>query len=349
MAEAYLKETDGYYAYMDTDGIFVDPSRVKGLQELVQGLNPYDRRLAMFKVETVKDKDGEISLDNVTFFGISAKRYCLYTKDNVTGKIKILKCSSSAIGHIYSMPKGWENDFWVDILRYDNGEIKNQYIADKYGKIPVATQISISSPLIRNQFMKYYNVTAFNFIIIGTGYKVDNVTGEPVIPMIPYTKNLSSIIYTPFIDKITGKLYTNNTEFYWKPLSKMFFEYIKHEETKYEGSIGILKRRHLRVGSVIYTGKESNNLEESEIIGVQEDDNVIYDDKVTDKNVLKQGKNSVKNKEIIRIIMQMTYKQAANIRLSKRQLLRLRKKLRNHELIRLRKKTIRKLLNISSP
>ena len=343
MAEAYLEETGGYYAYMDTDGIFVDPSSVKGLQALVEGLNPYDRHIPMFKVETIKDNDVDIPLDNVTFFGISAKRYGLYTKDNVTGKIKILKCSSSAIGHICSMPRGWEMDFWIDIIRYDNGEMTDQYIEGKYGKTPVAAQVSISSPVIRNQFTRYYNATAFNFIIIGTGYRVDNVTGEPIIPMIPYTKDLSSITYIPFIDKITGKLYTNNTEFYWKPLSKLFFEYIKHEETKYEGNIGTLKRRHLHVGSVIYTGKESNNLEESEIIGVQEDDNVIYDDKVTDKNVLKQGKNSVKNKEIIRIIMQMTYKQAANIHLSKRQLLRLRKKLKNHEPIMLRKKTFNKL------
>ena len=73
----------------------------------------------------------------------------------------------------------------------------------------------------------------------------------------------------------------------------------------------------------------------------------INDDKVTSKNMLKQGKNNVKNKKIICVIMQMAYKQAASINLSKRQLLRLRKKLKNYEPITLRKKTLRKVLNIS--
>ncbi len=346
MAEAYVDKIGGYYAYMDTDGIFVDPDSVKGLQELVQGLNPYSRPIDMFKIEEADDKT---LLDNVTFFGISAKRYCLYTKDNVTGTIKILKCSSSAIGHICSMPRGWEKDFWVDIIRYDKGEINDQYLEDKYGKIPVAAQISISSPTIRNQFMKYYNVTAFNFMIMGVGYKPNPVTEEPIIPMIPFTKDVSPIIYTPFVDKITGKLYTDNTQFYWKPLSKLF-KYINHEETKYEGNIGMLKRRHLRVdnavNNVIYIGKESNNLEESEVIGVQEDDNVIYDDKIMDKTAIKQDKTSVKNQNIIRIIIQMTPKQASLARISKRQVIRWRKKLRNHEPIMLRKKTVRKLLNM---
>ena len=97
---------------------------------------------------------------------------------------------------------------------------------------------------------------------------------------------------------------------------------------------------------MVYIGKESNNLEESEVIGVQEDDNVIYDDKIMDKTAIKQDKTSVKNQNIIRIIIQMTPKQASLARISKRQVIRWRKKLRNHEPIMLRKKTVRKLLNM---
>ncbi|WMW23199.1 hypothetical protein RE476_05045 [Methanolobus mangrovi] len=42
----------------------------------------------------------------------------------------------------------------------------------------------------------------------------------------------------------------------------MIIEYANHPEPKFDGDVGILERRHVYADSVIYIGKESNNIEE---------------------------------------------------------------------------------------
>lgn len=68
----------------------------------------------------------------------------------------------------------------------------------------------------------------------------------------------------------------NNGIQYWKMMDTTFFEYLNHEVSKFEGEIGILERRHLKVSSTINLGKESNNLEEAEVLGVRKDDYAQY-------------------------------------------------------------------------
>ncbi len=75
---------DGYIAYIDTDSIFVLPDKVKEIRDFFSSLNPYSVDIKMFKVE---ENDNHIPLDNVMFYGISAKRYCLYKIDNAEIKI----------------------------------------------------------------------------------------------------------------------------------------------------------------------------------------------------------------------------------------------------------------------
>ncbi len=47
-------------------------------------------------------------------------------------------------------------------------------------------------------------------------------------------------------------------------------------ETEKWQYIGILERRDLFAKSTVLTGKESNNLDESQVFGVQENDYTIY-------------------------------------------------------------------------
>ncbi len=48
---------------------------------------------------------------------------------------------------------------------------------------------------------------------------------------------------------------------------------------KYDGSIGELTRKQIIISDIEHISKESNNLEESEVIGVSDNDYVIYDGK----------------------------------------------------------------------
>ncbi len=113
---------------------------------------------------------------------------------------------------------------------------------------------------------------------------------------------------------------------YWRPLDTIFWEYKNHKELKFEGNIGELKRRHLQVDSIIHIGKETNNLEETEVVGVQKDDYQIYqNEKVRDEKLKER-------------IMALTLKTAEKYGISKRQLYRWKKKIREGQDLKLYRK-----------
>jgi DNA-binding Xre family transcriptional regulator len=136
-----------------------------------------------------------------------------------------------------------------------------------------------------------------------------------------------------FTDYKTGKYYADNAQFYWKPLSEMFFDFVNHKEDKYNGDIGALTRQKITLDNVIHIGKESNNLEGTEALGVSDNDYVIYDN-ASDNEITLRIMNSIKN---------MTPEQAKQTGISKRNLQYLRKKVKNGTQITLKRKTLYKL------
>lgn len=90
---------------------------------------------------------------------------------------------------------------------------------------------------------------------------------------------------------------------YWKPFWDVFSEYLNHPESKLEGDVGVLNRRHVVVSGIIHIGKESNNLEESEVMGVGSESYEMYENleeldekfrKISDK-ILELKPKDVKN------------------------------------------------------
>ena len=49
---------------------------------------------------------------------------------------------------------------------------------------------------------------------------------------------------------------------YFKQLSRTIIEYANHLESKFDGNIGVLERNHVQADSVVYIGKEANNIDE---------------------------------------------------------------------------------------
>lgn len=117
-------------------------------------------------------------------------------------------------------------------------------------------------------------IKPFNFCIAGIGNDIDGETGVPVRPLSPYRKNARQCPYDTFIDYESGK--EMNGLQYWKRFDEVFWSYVNHPEAKFEGDVGVLKRKHVNVGSVTHIGKESNNLEQAEVLGVHETDYVVY-------------------------------------------------------------------------
>jgi len=76
------------HAYCDTDSMALPPQHTKEVQDFFANLNPYNFDADIFKLEKL----------NVWLYGISAKRYCLYTIDEKTGDVIIDKEKYSVHG-----------------------------------------------------------------------------------------------------------------------------------------------------------------------------------------------------------------------------------------------------------
>jgi len=264
MAEKIATEK-GYFAYCDTDSIFVKPDIAKDIQEFFRQLNPYSLGLVddMFKIE--KD-DNDKSLDNVLFYGISAKRYCLF--DTNEGKINIRKYSTHGLGQLKDI-KG--EDVWKAILTNNFLEFTD--------KIAVS-QITISKPSTHNRFKKMNENKPFNEKIKPFNFMLTGSEKNGIIPCLPYDKDIRGIQYKPFIDYRTGKtsdkLDLDSWE-YWYTLEDILTKYVRHNDNKFDyDNQGIAHRKHIVVNRIRYIGKESNNLEDNQL-GIEDPDYLEYE------------------------------------------------------------------------
>ena len=247
-------------------------------------------------------------------------------------KIYILKHSSHGLGGLIGISEDEVKDIWKDILDHHYNRLSKEAMERKYSNKFVRGKLALTSPFVLQRFRrtnKDKRLKPFNFVIVGIGHKLDQSTREPIIPLLAYTKNTDIVPFSPFTDYKTGKEYKDDTRFYWKPFSEFLFGYMDHNDNKYDGDIGELRRKQIVINDIEHIGKESNNLEETEVIGVSDNDYVIYDNKIEQK--------------IRNIIKNLKPKQAKIIGISKRNLRYLKKKVRNKQKIILKKKTLAKL------
>ena len=338
-AELLVLQNGGYVAYCDTDSIFVSPKHAQLVQDFFRSLSPYSQKTEMFKVETGRNN---VKLDDVLFFGISSKRYVLYDYESGTEKIKIYKHSEHGLGHLLDIDK---ENWWKDILKINYQPKLTEKILKEYENKFAVSKITINSPQIIKRFesinknkTEKNKIKPFNFALVGTGYRKDTEKNDTIIPLLPYfdKKHRQSVPYIEFYDYKTGKLFPNenslDTVFYWKPLSLVFLDYINHPEPKLKGDVGFLKRLFLSIqkSSVHYIGKESNEIEESKVLGVSDTNYTEYQD--------------IESK-----ILQIKPAQAFKLGISRTNLITLKKKIRNKIPIRLQARTSAKISRYSGP
>jgi len=99
-----------------------------------------------------------------------------------------------------------------------------------------------------------------------------------MIPITQFTTDTSLAPYQPFTDAKIGQFYENGTQLCWQTLDRTVEQYIDHPESKFDngGSIVKMRRQHVRLKSVVHIGKEANELEETEILGLDEESYVHY-------------------------------------------------------------------------
>jgi DNA polymerase elongation subunit (family B) len=261
MAEAKCKELDSTHAYMDTDSIFVPPEHAQEIIDYFQPLNPYNLDIDLLKAEK----------ENMWFYGISSKRYALYTYDN--GKIKFMEGERSfklhGLGHLTNpFPKAvgdWQAEIWDDLLKLHYGILTEVDIEEKYSNLYAISRLTVSTPNVLHRFDKINKgkswseqIKPFNFYHVG--FQTIEENGKAVKPLAPFSNDPLSIVYEPFIDYETGEI--NQGSHYFKQLSRTIVEYANHLESKFDGETGILERKHVEADSVVYIGKEANNIDE---------------------------------------------------------------------------------------
>lgn len=287
ITEAILSRHGAVYAFCDTDSMAVPPEHVDDIQAFFRGLSPYPFKAELFKLEKYNYEGNDEKKDTLVdlmFFGVSAKRYVLYYLKN--GKPVIQKASNHGLGHLknpfpWKKDHKWFEEVWQDILNEHYGLITQEELREKYAHLYAISEFSLSTPELAKRLNalnrgKGYNerVKPFCFCLVGAAICVDSKTGKIVKPIAPFCKCPQEAVYRPFIDYNSGKVMQG--EQYWKPLDDFLLAYETHPESKFNGDVGVLERRHIAVRSVALIGKESNNLERSRYFGIDKADLATY-------------------------------------------------------------------------
>lgn len=283
-------------------------------------MNPYNFDKPLFKEEK----------RNVWFYGISAKRYVLYRKKSY--KIFIEEgedrgYSLHGLGHLtnpFGNKKNWHKLIWEDILKLYYGLISREQFLKKYSDLFAISQLTVSTFDIMKRFKKLNKgksyekqIKPFNFFLVGIGNKDD------IKPISPYSNNPQEILHKKFIDYKTGNILKGIE--YWKPLSDTLWEYMNHKESKFEGDIGILERKHVYVDEIIHIGKETGNIEE---IGILDLPNyAVY-----------QNEEELKEK-----ILRLTTKEARILGLNPETLRQIKKRINKRNPFNIYRKTINRI------
>lgn len=320
ITESLLKKHNQVHAFCDTDSMAIPSEYVKEIQEFFKPLNPYDFDKPLFKEEK---KD-------IWFYGISAKRYVLYRKKGnnfIIEEGEDRGYSLHGLGHLtnpFGKSKNWHKIIWEDILRLHHKIITKEQFLRKYSNSFDISQLTVSSFGIMNRFEKFNKgkpyekkIKPFNFFLIGVG-------NNDVKPVSPYSDNPQKIVHESFIDYRTGKVLEGLE--HWESLSDTLWKYVNHKESKLEGDVGVLERKHVNADSIVHIGKETENMEETGILEIP-------------SYTTYQNENELKEK-----IMKLTSRDARILGLNPETLRQIKKRIEKGKNLVLRKTVTEKLL-----
>lgn len=266
-------------------------------------LNPYaDKSRSILKIER-DNYDPETGKQRQLYcLSISSKRYALFLSDDDGNPALLQKgvnnhedrWSEHGLGHLRnpmdpeSEDRDWIRSAWINIIRITLGlpvERLGFENLPAIGRVPITSPNALRSLAKLNRGKKYRNrIKPFDFLLSchvkPFGYPPD-VDPEKFHLVAPYVPDPECWVDLPWIDQYSGKQYEITTEGFHgsrgvarvKTYGDVFREYEFHAGAKSadakgrpsgKRSIGLLRRRHVRVERIIYIGRESNLLEEIE-------------------------------------------------------------------------------------
>jgi len=260
MAETKLLSIGVNHVYMDTDSIFVPPEHAEAIIDHFKPLNPYTVTIPLLKAEK----------EDVWFYGISSKRYVLYR--NECEPFELIDFKLHGLGHLTNPfpnnKENWQAEIWRDLLKLHYSLVSPLALEQKYSNFYAIAKMTVSTAHLWDRFDtlnkgKDWNqqIKPFNFFLVG--FQMVRNKKKTVKPLSPYSKDPQTIVHEPFIDYETGEIKQGLQ--YFKPLSKTISQYCDHKESKFDGDVGILTRKHVHADLIIHIGKEANNIDEEPI------------------------------------------------------------------------------------
>jgi hypothetical protein len=117
-------------------------------------------------------------------------------------------------------------------------------------------------------------IKPFNFMLIGS-------EKNGIIPCLPYDKDITGIQYEPFVDYKTDTASDKlplPSQAYWYTLEDVLTQYVRHNDNKFDyDNEGIAHRKHINADRIRYIGKESNNIDEASVFGIDDDSYLEYE------------------------------------------------------------------------
>ena len=233
---------------------------------------------------------------------ISAKRYVLFLKDRKGTPVLLRRGVNNAVdrwsehglGHLLnptdpeSDDREWIAYAWLRMIRRALG-LSTRPLA--FANVPAVGRVTVSSPGLFRPFAglndgKRYGqqVKPFNFgltcFVRPLGHP-PGVDAQRFHLFLPYESDPTRWLKAEWVDQYSGKTFHITTTgdhgsrraARVKTYGELLHEYEQHPEAKCadasghpcdKQTIGLLQRRHVRVASITYIGKESNRLEEVE-------------------------------------------------------------------------------------
>ena len=249
---------------------------------------------------------------------VSAKRYALFLRDE-RGEPVLLRenvnnnddrWSEHGLGHLVnptdpeSDDREWIAQVWRNIARRTLG-LPTRRLG--FERLPAIGRIAITSPLLLRPFAalnrrKHYRqqIKPFNFLSTSHVRPFGHPSGvqpEHFQLVAPYEPNPQRWLETEWIDRYSGKRFRISTTGHHgdrriarvQTFGEVIDAYEYHPEAKCadadgqpcgKQTVGLLRRRHVRIATITPIGKESNSLEEVQAGLVHDEQNVYttYED-----------------------------------------------------------------------
>jgi hypothetical protein len=238
-------------------------------------LNPYDPTIVPGSILNIVDdfnRDIDGNQQQIYGYGISAKRYALYTYDG--SKVKLIKASEHGLGLYYRPKEGRDSDCEVALWIKEGWQwIVNRALGlpcreQDWFRLPVMRRIAISTPNVMKALRRLDRDKSrpYNFALSPV---LVNLTGVSVTLLTPFEKDSSHWMTTPHINIHDGTTHTlgNPTlPILVQTFEMVFQQYHRHPESKSFGSdgtpcradsAGLLKRYPVTATGFHLIGKET--------------------------------------------------------------------------------------------